>query len=146
MKRRKTTRYELTSFQTIRSVVILVLFGVYMVFLVVSENYLEQMQDQQQEQAKEASKTNTGIPKGGFIIFENIAMGQGTGNVISGLLAAHLLGLEFDRLVCVRSKYTMFHETFESIDPRVAKYCPDVLTNESRIKREHREAYKMLVT
>jgi hypothetical protein len=46
--------------------------------------------------------------EGKFIVFIPIAGGQGTGNIIAGLLAAHLLALEFNRIVCVSPLYKAF--------------------------------------
>jgi hypothetical protein len=63
-----------------------------------------------------------------FILFRKLQMGQGAGNIMNGLLAAHLLGQEFNRTVCVESGYTEFHAAFEAIDPYAVIYCPDILT------------------
>lgn len=130
-------KVDIPQFKTIRSIFILLLFSLYMIFLFVSESFLEGLQQKRQDLEP---------PKRGYIIFEEIAMGQGTGNVISGLLAAHLLGLEFDRLVCVREQYAMFHQAFESIDPRVSKFCPDILKQEKDIKKDCKHCYMQLVT
>ena len=51
------------------------------------------------------------------------------GNVISGLLSAHLLALEFDRLVC--TTYPMLFEAFELAHPWAIERCPKAL-NELR--------------
>jgi hypothetical protein len=51
-----------------------------------------------------------------YLIVRHVQSGQGTGNVMSGLLAAHLLGGEFDRIVCVAKEYTAFHQAFETLD------------------------------
>jgi hypothetical protein len=51
-----------------------------------------------------------------YLIVRHVQTGQGTGNVMSGLLAAHLLGEEFDRIVCVAKEYTAFHQAFETLD------------------------------
>jgi hypothetical protein len=50
-----------------------------------------------------------------FLIFHPIKTNQGLGNVISGLLAAHLFGLEFNRTVCVSREYEGFHQAFEAL-------------------------------
>ena len=49
-----------------------------------------------------------------LLIFRHVFTGQGTGNVMSGLLAAHWLGMEFNRTVCVAQDYTTFHGAFQS--------------------------------
>ena len=77
---------------------------------------------------------NTGKKKEGitdkdyFIIFDADIPGQGTGNLISGLLASHLLGDEFQRIVCVNPlHYSVFLDSFESINPVVQTKCPGIL-------------------
>jgi hypothetical protein len=59
-----------------------------------------------------------------FIIFIPITGGQGTGNIIAGLLAVHLLALEFDRTVCVSPLYKKFLDAFESANPVAMEKCP----------------------
>lgn len=73
-----------------------------------------------------------------FIIFQPILEGQGTGNIMSGLLAVHLLGLEFNRTVCVSKSYTSFHMAFEIANPVVAATCRQLLECEQPVfKMEH---------
>jgi hypothetical protein len=62
-----------------------------------------------------------------FILFRKLERGQGAGNIMNGLLAAHLLGQEFNRTVCVEDGYTGFHVAFEAIDPFAMKYCPNIM-------------------
>jgi hypothetical protein len=63
-----------------------------------------------------------------FIIFDADIPGQGNGNLISGLLASHLLGDEFQRIVCVNPLYySTFLDVFESIDPVAQRKCPSIL-------------------
>ena len=62
-----------------------------------------------------------------YLIFDGFMKGQGAGNTVSGLLAAHLFGLEFDRIVCISEGFQIFHSAFESIVPEVLADCPDVL-------------------
>jgi len=59
-----------------------------------------------------------------YIIFKPIPHGQGTGQAMNGLLAAHLLGDEFDRVVCVTPTYEPFHVAFEPVQPQARKDCP----------------------
>ena len=54
-----------------------------------------------------------------YIVFRDITQyGQGFGNKVAGLLAAHLLGIEFNRTVCVSKSYHEFHLAFKSTLPR----------------------------
>ena len=63
-----------------------------------------------------------------FIIFDADIPGQGTGNLISGLLASHLLGDEFHRIVCVNPIYfSTFINAFESINILAQTKCPIIL-------------------
>ena len=62
-----------------------------------------------------------------FIVFRKLAFGQGQGNIMAGLLAAHLWGQEFDRVVCVEKEYDEFHAAFETIHPLAAQHCPTLL-------------------
>jgi hypothetical protein len=64
-----------------------------------------------------------------FIIFVPIAAGQGLGNIMTGLLSAHLLADEFDRIVCVTKEYDSFLEMFEPIQPATVEKCPFILVN-----------------
>jgi hypothetical protein len=64
-----------------------------------------------------------------FIIFQRVLSGQGAGNMMNGLLAAHLLGREFNRTVCVEQGYEQFHTAFESIHPHVLRHCPTLVEN-----------------
>lgn len=56
-----------------------------------------------------------------------VIKGQGAGNLMNGLLAAHLLADEFDRIVCVTNEFESFLEVFEAIHPRAVEECPKVL-------------------
>jgi hypothetical protein len=62
-----------------------------------------------------------------YIIFTPIEFGQGTGNIIAGLLAAHLLALEFNRTVCVSPLYKTFLDAFEPVNPVAIEKCPELL-------------------
>lgn len=66
-----------------------------------------------------------------FIYFQPIEAGQGAGNVISGLLAAHLFGEEFGRVVCVSKEYTDFLAAFEPTNAQAIRGCPKIPTNEN---------------
>jgi hypothetical protein len=50
-----------------------------------------------------------------YIIYRHIHNGQGIGNILNGLLAAHLLGKEFHRTVCVSREYENFHLAFAPV-------------------------------
>jgi hypothetical protein len=79
-----------------------------------------------------------------YILFRKLRDGQGAGNIMNGLLAAHLLGQEFNRTVCVEEEYTQFHAAFEAIDPLAIKYCPDITQN-GNINPEQRASRLELV-
>ena len=64
-----------------------------------------------------------------YLIFKPIIGGQGTGQAMNGLLAAHLLGDEFDRLVCVAPTYKSFHNTFQPVLPQAVQDCPTLQLN-----------------
>lgn len=61
-----------------------------------------------------------------YIVFKPIPFGQGTGQAMNGLLAAHLLGEEFNRIVCVTPTYKPFHVAFESVHPQAIQDCPSL--------------------
>lgn len=61
-----------------------------------------------------------------YLIFVGQFPGQGTGNIISGLLAAHLLGEEFHRVVCVQD-YPAFTDFFDSVHPITKLKCPSIV-------------------
>jgi hypothetical protein len=65
-----------------------------------------------------------------FMIFIPITSGQGTGNIIAGLLAAHLLALEFSRIVCVSPIHKTFLDAFEPANPVAIEMCPKLLAAE----------------
>lgn len=67
-----------------------------------------------------------------FLIFHRIQDAQGAGNHLHGLLAAHLLADEFNRIVCVSNHYSDFHLAFEVVDPIVAEFCPDILKRHNK--------------
>jgi len=66
------------------------------------------------------------LPDGKYLIFHGRLGGQGTGNIISGLLSAHLMGEEFNRTVCVQD-YDAFLELFEPVHPVAVQKCPQIL-------------------
>jgi hypothetical protein len=67
-----------------------------------------------------------------FIIFHKLTEAQGEGNNVHGLLAAHLLADEFDRIVCVSPHYAEFHLAFEAVDPRAVEHCPHILEKHNK--------------
>ncbi len=73
-----------------------------------------------------------------FLIFNGFLHEQGNGNIISGLLAAHLLGLEFNRTVCVSERYEDFHDAFVPIHPDTVANCPKAL-EWARLNHENRK-------
>lgn len=67
---------------------------------------------------------DTHKPSRKFILFKPIPAGQGTGQAMNGLLASHLMGDEFNRIVCMTPTYKPFYDAFEPIDPLIQRYCP----------------------
>jgi hypothetical protein len=65
-----------------------------------------------------------------YLVFKGFTKGQGTGNIISGLLATHLLGQEFNRIVCVGTSYPEFHQAFEAIQPDAVVDCPFITSGD----------------
>jgi hypothetical protein len=56
---------------------------------------------------------------------------QGAGNFLHGLLAAHLLGEEYGRIVCVsKLRMSEFHAAFEMVHPLAIHHCPHVWSEE----------------
>lgn len=62
-----------------------------------------------------------------FLIFVPIGSGQGTGNIIAGLLSVHLMALEFGRIVCIDPTYETFLKAFEPVHPVILEKCPPLL-------------------
>ena len=58
-----------------------------------------------------------------YLVFLPMKMGQGKGNIVAGLLSAHLLGEEFGRTVCVSPTFDDFLLAFQPKDRRVKTYC-----------------------
>lgn len=64
-----------------------------------------------------------------FIIFRGGGKGQGAGNHMQGMLAAFLLGLEYNRTVCV--DYAAFQDAFEYAKANHGASCSRVLKSSS---------------
>jgi len=71
----------------------------------------------------------TGPSPDKFVVFIPIGSGQGEGNIMAGLLAATLLGEEFNRIICVSPRYDTFLSVFEPIHPWAVEKCPTRLAN-----------------
>lgn len=65
-----------------------------------------------------------------YIVFRPIGQGQGQGNIVNGLMAAHALADEFDRIVC-SPKYHDFNAAFVPIDPHVIEACKKLPQNDT---------------
>ncbi|KAL7526289.1 hypothetical protein ACHAWF_001711, partial [Thalassiosira exigua] len=61
-----------------------------------------------------------------YLVFTPIGSGQGEGNSMAGLLGTHLLGDEFDRIVCVSDRYSSFLDVFEPVHPWAIAKCPEI--------------------
>lgn len=80
-----------------------------------------------------------------FILFQGDLRGQGVGNHMNGLLAAHLLGDEFQRVVCVSPAFAEFTLAFDPIHPLATQHCPQVIetaTTQS-LKKGRRRSYSL---
>lgn len=62
-----------------------------------------------------------------FLIFKGFMKGQGTGNYMNGLLATHLLALEFNRTVCVSPDYKDFHLAFRPRQTELRDICASII-------------------
>ena len=71
------------------------------------------------DRTKKELKDCRPITNRSYIVFRDVRQQyqQGFGNIISGLLAAHLLALELNRTVCVSQGYREFHVAFEPTLP-----------------------------
>jgi hypothetical protein len=77
------------------------------------------------EEKLQAAKRDFGNDR--YLLFTDLKIGQGTGNIMAGLLAAHLLGDEFGRTVCVHKTYKEFHLAFEAAHPEISQNCPAIV-------------------
>jgi hypothetical protein len=59
-----------------------------------------------------------------YIVFRQYQQGQGAGNQIHGLLAALVLGIEFDRIVCISQEETDLLDVFQPILLQAKQDCP----------------------
>jgi len=61
-----------------------------------------------------------------FLVFSKMPLGQGAGNQMQGLLAAHLLGLDFNRIVCI-GEFEEFHQAFDVVHEPTRQACIELL-------------------
>ncbi|CAB9507480.1 expressed unknown protein [Seminavis robusta] len=81
---------------------------------------------QSKKKPKTPSQKNADNPR--FLVFLGDQLeGQGAGNLMNGLLAAHLLGDEFGRIVCVTHQYTGFHQAWKAIHPVAVRMCSTIM-------------------
>lgn len=105
-----------------QEIVALVVFVLYWyLFITKAQQIIDQSQegntlmDQlQQQQPREQPPSSLEQLHHRYIVFHPIPDGQGLGNILHGLLSVHLLGQEFDRVVCVDSQWEGFHRAFRS--------------------------------
>lgn len=93
------------------------------IFLITSHSFLDNRADRHELLAnatlsKLRPKRSTSRK---FLVFDGDLTGQGAGNIVSGLLAAHLLGNEFHRVVC--PLWPDFEVAFERLDDSIATAC-----------------------
>mmetsp|Transcript_19754 Transcript_19754/g.30475 ORF Transcript_19754/g.30475 Transcript_19754/m.30475 type:complete len:474 (+) Transcript_19754:200-1621(+) len=70
-----------------------------------------------------------------YVIFYGSLPGQGEGNIIHGLLAAHLLAFESNRTLCIKT-CPKFLNAFRVKDPNIRKECQEVLSQRTRATKE----------
>lgn len=88
------------------------------------------------------SSMNAPAPYNRYIIFTgHDDLGQGEGNILTGLLAAHLLGLEFDRIVCVPHSWTAFRLAFRP--KHYQRECEEILRIDGRVDKRLRKRYEL---
>ena len=75
----------------------------------------QQQQQQRKQQKQQPLPSQIASSNLRFIVFQPTSMGQGLGNILNGLLAVHLLGQEFDRIVCISTDWYDFHQAFQSL-------------------------------
>lgn len=92
--------------------------------------------------SKYAPPSDLSHPPDKYIVFDHVLEGQGMGNVISGLLSAHLLGLEFNRIVC--TDYPSFFLAFEPVHPWILQKCPTVLQDGQYRRMGHLKRIRMI--
>jgi len=78
------------------------------------ESHLQQVQNQQVKPLLQPSPP----PPSRFVIFLPTNNGQGIGNIMNGLLAAHLLADEFNRTLCVSEEWHDFYLAFVPLNYR----------------------------
>ena len=72
---------------------------------------------QQQQHALRSSPSNSTTTRRYLIYRPPLETAQGVGNLMNGLLAAHMLGMEFNRIVCVSKEWNDFHIAFQIVTP-----------------------------
>lgn len=84
-----------------------------------------------------------------FMVFQGDLPGQGAGNILNGLLAAHLLADEFDRILCISPAYADFLLAFDPVESNSVQFCPQVLkaweaqmNATNPLKRGRKRSYK----
>lgn len=96
--------------------------------------FFDQLSSSSAREEDALASTATSTPRRyKYLIFSGFMSGQGLGNAMNGLLATHLLGLEFNRTVCVKpdaSGIKDFHAVFAAV-PEVEKAC-NILWKENR--------------
>ena len=85
-----------------------------------------QLEEMFKKQSTRNERSRSEKPRG-FIVYSPLMMGQGTGNIMQGLLSAHLLANESNRTVCINPIYWEFLQAFEPIHPQAVDYCQTVL-------------------
>jgi hypothetical protein len=149
-KRKRRRQQDPTLREKLTGLAILIISGIYVLFLWRTQTFLDTLDSKGRFRitvpfgselvfakagSPETQDESDNIPPVGrhsnmdqkFIVFRGIVDGQGEGNAMAGLLAAHLLGLEFNRTVCVADSWKSFHQAFLPFHPDIIEHCKNVL-------------------
>lgn len=85
----------------------------------------------------ETTTSHSAFPRK-YILFSGLGAAQGVGNIMNGLLAAHLFGIEFNRTVCLTKQMDFFWKVFEPADPLTIQYCHE-LYEQNKLAKERRQ-------
>ena len=112
--RRSPLDFLLTGSQQVAAIIGMCLYFQYFVYRTerLMDSYLNQHTFLQQLRESVAPSLEAG-PR--YLVFKQLEQGQGIGNVMNGLLAAHMLGMEFNRTVCVAEDWDEFHQAFHAV-------------------------------
>jgi len=126
---RSPLEFIFTKSQQVGAVISMILYFQYFVYRTerVMDSYLIEhsfLQDLRESVAPSSNETY----ETQYLVFRPVEEGQGLGNIMNGLLAIQMLGLEFNRTVCVDKDWTGFHQAFHEINYEL---CDELSSRES---------------